>query len=218
MPMKSRRWKTMFPNLESAQAAIEAILFATAQPVHVDDLAYAVGLDSDAVRALLRQVEERFSRPESGAMLTCVEGCYLLQSRPEYSRYVERLCNRQKPAQLSAASLETLAIIVYKQPVTRGEVERIRGVNCDSAISTLLERGLIAEAGRKNTIGRPILYVTTPEFLLHMGISSVDQLPPIPDGGADADGEAGAHAGASEGVAPVDQAGEPAGPKLPGFK
>ena len=206
----------MFPNLESAQAAIEPS--CSPRPSRCTWTTWrTVGLDSDAVRALLRQVE-RFSRPESGAMLTCVEGCYLLQSRPEYSRYVERLCNRQKPAQLSAASLETLAIIAYKQPVTRGEVERIRGVNCDSAISTLLERGLIAEAGRKNTIGRPILYVTTPEFLLHMGISSVDQLPPIPDGGADADGEAGAHAGASEGVAPVDQAGEPAGPKLPGFK
>lgn len=171
-------------NPKSAQAAIEAILFAAAFPVHIDDLAYAIEADAESVRRLLREVEDRFSRPESGAMLACVDGCYLLLSRPEYSGFVERLCRRQKPAALSAASMETLAIIAYRQPVTRGEVEKIRGVNSDSAMSTLIERGLIAEAGRKNSVGRPVLYATTPEFLLHLGLSSLEQLPALPEGDA----------------------------------
>lgn len=102
-------------------------------------------------------------------------------SRPEYAPYVERLSERQRPPALSPASLETLAITAYRQPVTRAEIEKIRGVSPDSAISTLLERGLICEKGRKETVGRPILYGTTPDFLLYLGLSSLHDLPALSD-------------------------------------
>ncbi|OPZ61325.1 MAG: Segregation and condensation protein B [Firmicutes bacterium ADurb.Bin506] len=195
---------------KSAQAAIEAILFAAAFPVHIDDLAYAIEADAESVRRLLREIEDRFSRPESGAMLACVDGCYLLLSRPEYSGFVERLSRRQKPAVLSPASMETLAIIAYRQPVTRGEIEKIRGVNSDSAISTLIERGLVAEAGRRNSIGRPVLYATTPEFLLHLGLRSLDQLPPLPE----TENEPAANPDAEE---PSSAGAETQEPSLPGL-
>jgi len=196
---------------KSAQAAIEAVLFAAAFPVHVDDLAYAIETDVDTVRSLLREIEERFARPEAGAVLACVDSCYLLLSKPEYSGFVERLSRRQKPTVLSAASMETLAIIAYRQPVTRGEVEKIRGVNSDSAISTLVERGLVVEAGRKNSVGRPVLYATTPEFLLHLGLSSLEQLPSLPEAEADPDMTPAGNAPDAD----ADQA--PGGPSLPGL-
>lgn len=172
-------------NLQHAQAAIEAILFAASFPVAAEDIASALEVDIETVRRLLMKVEERFSSSESGVALIQVEDGFLMMSRPEYSSYVERLSKRQRPAPLSAASLETLAIVAYRQPVTRGDVEKIRGVNSDSAIATLAERGLIAEAGRRNSVGRPMLYATTPQFLLHMGLSSLEQLPELPDEASD---------------------------------
>ena len=132
---------------KSAQAAIEAVLFAAAFPVHVDDLAYAIETDVDTVRSLLREIEERFARPEAGAVLACVDSCYLLLSKPEYSGFVERLSRRQKPTVLSAASMETLAIIAYRQPAPGRSREDPRG-QLDSAISTC-RTGLVVEAGHR---------------------------------------------------------------------
>lgn len=168
-------------DLQEMQAAIEAILFAASFPLTTEEIASAVGIDEDSVGKLLKLIDDRHSTPESGVILKEAGGGFIMLSRPEYALYVERLSERQRPPSLSAASLETLAITAYRQPVTRAEIERIRGVSPDSAISTLLERGLICEKGRKETIGRPILYGTTPEFLLYMGLNSLADLPPLPD-------------------------------------
>lgn len=194
-------------NLQEAQAAIEAILFAASFPLGLEEIASAVGIDEDSARKLLRLIGERHSRSDSGVILMEAGGGFIMLSRPEYAPYVERLSERQRPPALSPASLETLAITAYRQPVTRAEIERIRGVSPDSAISTLLERGLICEKGRKETVGRPILYGTTPDFLFYLGLSSLDDLPALPD---------------SDGlpqVAPTSGPGEETGstPTLPGL-
>lgn len=103
-----------------------------------------------------------------------------LVSDPLSATFVEALLGLDRPAKLSRAALETLAIVAYRQPVTRGDVEAIRGVNSDSAVTTLLNRGLIAEIGRKESVGRPLLYGTSPEFLQHLGLESLGMLPPLP--------------------------------------
>ncbi len=102
-------------------------------------------------------------------------------SKPDYAPFVESLSARQRPQPLSAASLETLSIVAYRQPVTRGDIDQIRGVSSDSSIATLTERGLICEVGRRNSVGRPILYGTTDQFLLYLGLASLADLPPLPE-------------------------------------
>lgn len=168
-------------NLHEAQAAIEAILFAASFPLSVKDIAAAIQVDEDTTAKLLRTLRDRHSGKESGIVLSDVDGSFILMSRPEYAPFVENLSVRQRPAPLSPASIETLSIIAYRQPVTRGEIDRIRGVSSDSSIATLTERGLIAEAGRRNSVGRPVLYGTTREFLMHLGLTSLSDLPPLPE-------------------------------------
>jgi segregation and condensation protein B len=119
---------------------------------------------------------ERYS--DSGLQLIEVGGGYRLCTRPEYGRYVERL-REPRHFRLSQAALETLAIVAYRQPVTRPEIEAIRGVSADSAVSTLIERGLIRECGQKQAPGRPMMYGTTELFLLQFGLNRLTDLPPI---------------------------------------
>ena len=168
-------------NPHEAQAAVEAILFAASFPLGLKDIAAAIQVDEDTAAKLLRTLQDRYSRKDSGIVLSDVDGSFILTSRPEYAPYIENLSARQRPAPLSPASIETLSIIAYRQPVTRGEIDRIRGVSSDSSIATLSERGLIAEVGRRNSVGRPVLYGTTREFLMYLGITSLSDLPPLPE-------------------------------------
>ena len=168
-------------NPHEAQAAVEAILFAASFPLGLKDIAAAIQVDEDTAAKLLRTLQDRYSRKDSGIVLSDVDGSFILTSRPEYAPYMENLSARQRPAPLSPASIETLSIIAYRQPVTRGEIDRIRGVSSDSSIATLTERGLIAEVGRRNSVGRPVLYGTTREFLMYLGITSLSDLPPLPE-------------------------------------
>ncbi|HAI86579.1 MAG TPA: SMC-Scp complex subunit ScpB [Firmicutes bacterium] len=168
-------------NLPEAQAAIEAILFAASFPLAAKDLAAAIEVDEDTVAKLLREIRDRHSVKQSGVALRDVDGSFILMSKPEYAPFVENLSARQRPQPLSPASLETLSIVAYRQPVTRGEVDRIRGVSSDSSIATLTERGLICEVGRRNSVGRPVLYGTTDQFLIYLGLSSLSDLPPLPE-------------------------------------
>jgi len=147
----------------------------------VRELAAAIQIDEDTTAKLLRELQDRHSCRESGIVVSKVDGSFILMSRPEYAHFVENLSARQRPAPLSPASIETLSIIAYRQPVTRGEIDRIRGVSSDSSIATLSERGLIAEVGRRNSVGRPVLYGTTPEFLMYLGLASLSDLPPLPE-------------------------------------
>jgi segregation and condensation protein B len=174
-------------NLKQAQAAIEAALFASADPISVSDLAHVVELDEATVGKLVREIRDRHAVGESGIQLCEVSQGHIFLTKPEYQACVERLARRERVQPLSSAALETLAIVAYKQPVTRGEIDKIRGVASDSALSTLVERGLVTEVGRRNTVGRPVLYGTTPEFLVYLGLRSLDDLPPLPEPGNAAD-------------------------------
>ena len=154
-----------------------AVLFAWGGPLKLDEIARALGLPSSVVEGVVAFVREH---PPAGLRLQRHGDELQLVSDPASARYIETLLGLDRPAKLSRAALETLAIVAYRQPVTRGEVEAIRGVNSDSAVTTLVNRGLIAEAGRRESVGRPVVYVTTPEFLQLLGIDSLDALPPLP--------------------------------------
>lgn len=155
-----------------------AVLFAGGGPVKQEEVARALGVPTAQVADLLRHLREN---PPLGLRVQSQGDELELVTDPESARYVEALLGLDRPVRLSRAALETLAIVAYRQPVTRGEVEAIRGVNSDSAMTTLLNRGLIAEVGRKESVGRPVLYGSTPEFLQYLGLSSLEELPPLPE-------------------------------------
>ena len=164
---------------EKAAAIVEAILFVAGEPVALGDLARALELGEletmAAVEALERDLEGR------GIALKRCGDHVRLETRAVYAPYVERLLQPVQRQSLSQAALETLAVIAYRQPATRGEVEQVRGVKCDYSIQSLLSKGLIREVGRKEALGRPILYGTTDRFLEHFGLSDLRDLPPLPE-------------------------------------
>ncbi len=163
------------------RAVLEALLLATTEPLVPAKAAEVVGVSAERCQRLLEELAEEYRQRESGWELQRVAGGYRLVTRPQFAPYIERLYRRTPAAPLSEAALETLAVIAYRQPVTRAEIEHIRGVNCDSVLNTLLERGLIEEVGRKEAPGRPILYGTSRHFLEHFGLDSPEDLPPLPD-------------------------------------
>lgn len=157
---------------------LEAILFVAGEPVAVADLAQALEVSEleimHAVEELQRECERR------GVTIHRYGDHLRMETRPEYAPYVERLLQPVQRQTLSQTAMETLAVIAYRQPVTKGEVEQVRGVKCDYSVQSLLHKGLIREAGRKEALGRPILYATTDRFLEHFGISDIRELPPLP--------------------------------------
>jgi segregation and condensation protein B len=157
---------------------IEALLFAAGEPVNIAQITGAIEeLGRPDARSLLDELREEYDREERGFQLVEVSNGYQLASRRSYAEWVRRLFTRSVSARMSAASLETLAIVAYRQPVTRADVEEIRGVNSDSALNSLLERKLITIAGRKDVPGRPLLYGTTDAFLTHFGLKDLAELP-----------------------------------------
>lgn len=159
-------------------AALEAVLFAASEPLGIADLARALQCDEATARAALDRLCGRLESTGSGLHVVAIAGGYQLATRPAFRECVGRLMARE-PGKLSRAALETLAIIAYRQPITQPEIEAIRGVGCASVLRTLLERNLIAEAGRRATVGRPILYATTPSFLHYFALSDLTELPPL---------------------------------------
>ena len=157
---------------------LEAILFVAGEPVAVADLAQALEVSEmeimHAVEELQRECERR------GVTIHRYGDHLRMETRPEYAPYVERLLQPVQRQTLSQTAMETLAVIAYRQPVTMGHVEQVRGVKCDYSVQSLLHKGLIREAGRKEALGRPILYATTDRFLEHFGISDIRELPPLP--------------------------------------
>ncbi len=155
-------------------AVLECFLFVSPEPVTPAQVASALDLDERAAREALEGLRERY--PSPGLQVVRVAGGYQLCTRPEHGEIVARFL--RPPAQrLSRPALETLAIIAYRQPMTLPEVEAIRGVNSAGVLKTLLDRALIMEKGRKETVGRPILYVTTDQFLKHFGLKDLTELP-----------------------------------------
>jgi len=158
---------------------IEAILFASDQPVSADRLADAAG-EGVAVGLVKKAVEELLADYDAQGRAFTIEevaGGYQLFTRPEYNKYLKPLVRARQQARLTQAALETLAIIAYKQPIARAEVEDIRGVACGDMIRALMEKGLVRIAGRSEQLGRALLYGTTKKFLQAFGLSSVKDLP-----------------------------------------
>lgn len=162
------------------QQLVESLLFVAAEPVPVRDLARALQLPADAVEAALERLADEYRN--RGIRLLRHNDHVQLVSAPEAALVVERFLGVQSSApRLSNAALETLAIIAYKQPITRSGLESVRGVDCSGPIRTLLQRGLISEIGRVQAVGRPVLYGTSEEFLKQFGLPNIEQLPPIND-------------------------------------
>lgn len=159
-------------------AAIEAILFVAKEPLGTTKIAEILEISSSNVVELIQVLKERYDSKSSGFVLIEVDDSYRLGTKPDMAKYIEILY--KQPSQiLSNAALEVLSIIAYKQPVTRGEIDFIRGVQSDRALSTLVDKGLVKEVGRKDGPGRPILYGTTEEFLVHFGLRSLEELPSL---------------------------------------
>ena len=162
------------------RAAIEAIVYAAEEPVTVAQIATAVHGERDAVRRALRELVAFYDREEHGVGIREVAGGYKFYTKPQHHDAVRRFIRSlQPPLRLSMPALETLSVIAYKQPVTLPEIQEIRGVQAAGVIKTLLERGMITTAGRKEALGRPILYRTTKEFLMCFGLGGVEDLPSL---------------------------------------
>lgn len=163
-------------------AALEAVLFASGEPIELDRLAQAAELERDIAEKMIDRLNDRYS--ESGSALTVARlgTSYQLMTRTEFSRYIKTALETRRQAPLSQAALEVLAIVAYNQPVTRGFVEQVRGVDSSGVVKSLVERGLLEEYGRLEDVpGRPIAYRTTENFLRCFGLGSIDVLPAIPN-------------------------------------
>ncbi len=158
---------------------VEALLFVAPAPVAVADLARALQVSADAVETAIQALARQ--REGSGLVVQRMRERVQLVTAPDLAEDVERFLGLDLSSRLSPAALETLAIIAYKQPVTRAQIEAIRGVNSDGVLRSLLNKGLIEEVGRLETVGRPILYGTTMAFLQYFGLESLDELPPLDD-------------------------------------
>ena len=161
---------------QELEALIEALLLVAPEPATPGDLAHGAGVSIAEVEAVLAAMEGDQGR---GWVVQRHRGAVQLATAPRFAAEVRRFLGLEREARLSAAALETLAIIAYQQPVTRAEVEAVRGVDCAGVLSTLHGRGLIEAVGRLETVGRPIQYGTTPEFLRHFGLRSLAELPPL---------------------------------------
>ncbi|RMH19043.1 MAG: SMC-Scp complex subunit ScpB, partial [Acidobacteria bacterium] len=163
------------------EAAIEAILFVTGEPVPRERLVEVFDeRDRPAAAAALEAVVERYrEHPERGIVVDEVAGGLRLVTRPDLHGYLRRFFEITGRSKLSMAALETLAIIAYRQPVTAPEIQELRGVGSAGVLKTLLERRLVRIAGRKEVVGKPFLYATTREFLMHFGLKSLKELPPL---------------------------------------
>jgi segregation and condensation protein B len=165
---------------EERKAAVEAIIYAADEPATVEQLANALGEEKLVVQAALDELVAKYSVEEHGIEIRGVAGGYKMYTKPQQHDVVRRFIKALRPPlRLTMPALETLAVIAYKQPVTAPEISEIRGVNAAGVISTLLDKRLITTAGRKEVIGRPILYRTSKEFLMRFGLSDLEELPSL---------------------------------------
>jgi segregation and condensation protein B len=164
-----------------ARRAIEAVVLATVEPVEPRLLAQLVELPVSRVEALCEQLAAEYEEQGRGFVLARVAGGYRFQTHPDAAAYVERFVLEGQHARLSPPALETLAIVAYKQPISRGQMSAIRGVNVEATLTTLLQRGYVQEVGRDPGPGAAVLYGTTRTFLERLGLDSLDELPPLGD-------------------------------------
>ena len=169
----------MEQNISNMEAAVEAVLFTMGTSVETSRLAAAIEQDEQTTRRLVRNMMDKYNAKDRGICIIELEDSFQMCTKKEYYDNLIRVVSQPKKHTLTDSALETLSIIAYKQPVTRLEVEQIRGVKSDYAVNKLLEYNLIAELGRLDAPGRPILFGTTEEFLRSFGLSSVEDLPEL---------------------------------------
>lgn len=162
-----------------AERAVEAVLLVAVEPVEASMLAQLLELPPSKVEQLCERLAASYREEGRGFELARVAGGYRLQSHPDMAAYVERFVLDGQAARLSAAALEALAIVAYKQPVSRGQIASIRGVSSEGVVRTLVQHGLVAEVGRDPGPGQAVLYGTTPLFLARLGLDRIEELPPL---------------------------------------
>ncbi|OZU90064.1 SMC-Scp complex subunit ScpB [Virgibacillus indicus] len=164
------------------KSVMEGLLFASGdEGITSKQLSHILKISEATVMDLLNELKSDYGNTERGIMLMQSHKVFHLTTKPEHSSYYKKLLETPQSTRMSQAALETLAIIAYKQPITRTEIEEIRGVKSDRPVQTLLSRFLIEEIGRRESIGRPILFGTSMEFLTYFGLTSIDELPPLPE-------------------------------------
>jgi len=166
---------------QERRRAVEAVLMVAESPVELSLLAQLLELSPSKVEALCQELAEQYRRDGRGFVLARVAGGYRFQSHPDLASYVERFVLEGQSARLSAAALETLAIVAYKQPVSRAQVASVRGVSSDAVLRTLCQRGYVAEVGRDPGPGQAVLYGTTNLLLERLGLNRIEDLPPLGD-------------------------------------
>ncbi len=166
---------------EELQSILEALLLVAGEPLSVETLAGICEVHRTEVRTALEELQQEYVRQERGFQLREIAGGYRLHTHPAYAQYVERLAIKGRRTRLTRAAIETLAIVVYLQPITRAQIANLRGVQGESLVKTLEELGLVRETGKENAPGGPALYETTAAFLEHFGLKSLDELPPLED-------------------------------------
>jgi segregation and condensation protein B len=187
------------------EAAVESILFASGEPVNIERICVALAIDRLTAERILQGLMDYYAYERRGMRLLKIEDCWQLCSAPDYAEAIRRAFEIRKPAKLSQPALEVLTIIAYYQPVTRAYVDQIRGVDSSYTMSLLIDRGMIEECGRLQVPGRPRQYRTTKQFLRSFHLSSLDELPAMPDMGNDGQmrlNEVGEVVDAAEGVDP----------------
>lgn len=160
--------------------AIESILFASGEPIDAAKLSQTLETDSQTLDSMIDELIEYYERDQRGITIIKLDGAYQMCTRNFYSEITRRALDHRRNTPLSNAALEILAIVAYNQPVTKGYIEQIRGVDCFYGINSLIEKGLLEERGRLEAPGRPRLYGTTPDFLRCFGIDSLEKLPNLP--------------------------------------
>lgn len=162
-------------------AAVEAVLFACGEPIELEKLALAAEMEKEAALRMVERLNDRYAEQGSAVVIGKLGDSYQMMTRPEYARYIKTALETRRQAPLSPAALEVLAIVAYNQPVTRGFVDQVRGVDSGGVVRSLVERDLLEEHGRLNDVpGRPIAYKTTDNFLRCFKLNGLDDLPPIP--------------------------------------
>ena len=161
--------------------AIEAVLFAGGEPISIDRIAAVFELKEKQAVKVMQEVTEHIEKSDLGFIVVKLDDAYQLVSKTEYAPYIKAAFEIKRRTPLSSAAFEVLAVIAYNQPVTRAFIEQVRGVDCSAVVSTLIEKDLVEERGRLELPGRPLLYGTTKNFLRCFSLSSLEELPPLPD-------------------------------------
>ena len=178
LPLEGAGLPASMLSLEQLRSVLESLLFVAGRPLEFGELRRLLLVDEPRLRTAIHSLAEECERAVRGVRVQRADDAVQLVSAPENARFVAALLGLPTQARLTTAALETLAVVSYRQPITRSQIEFIRGVNSDRALAGLLQHGLVVEVGRAATVGRPALFGTTPEFLQQFGLASLDALPP----------------------------------------